>query len=153
MRLTCSGKCPFHAPYYFRLYVWFFLFWKIFLNYIKERTIPATIFRSSVAFYNATHRISVKFFTEIQSEITFFFISENQELLAVPNYGIIRLYHIIIGLVKRFLALSLFMALTFWTNYHNSAVSFDNFALIAHRFYRRSDFHFFFLLVIKTCFV
>ena len=48
-----------------------------------------------------------------------------------------------------FLALSLFMALALGTNYHYSAVSFDYFALIAHRFYRRSNFHFLFSLLIS----
>lgn len=33
------------------------------------------------------------------------------------------------------------MALVFGTNYHNFSVSFDDFALVAHRFDGRSDFH------------
>ena len=33
------------------------------------------------------------------------------------------------------LTLSLFVALVFRTNYHNFAVSFNNFALVTHRFY------------------
>jgi len=41
------------------------------------------------------------------------------------------------------LTLSLFVVGVFRANYHNSAVSFDNFAFVAHWFYRRSDFHFF----------
>lgn len=41
------------------------------------------------------------------------------------------------------------MALALGADDHNSTVSFDNFALIAHRFYRRSDFHFLFSLLIK----
>ena len=45
------------------------------------------------------------------------------------------------------LALSLFVALALGADHHNSAVSLDNFALFAHRFYGRSDFHSFFLLV------
>ena len=44
-------------------------------------------------------------------------------------------------------ALSLFVALALGADHHHSAVSLDNFALIAHRFYGRSDFHSFFLLV------
>ncbi len=73
-----------------------------------------------------------------------------------PKYGIILLYHTPSRSVKRFLenfygflALSLFMALTLGADYHNSAVSFDYFALVAHRFYRRSDFHCIFSLLIK----
>ena len=67
-----------------------------------------------------------------------------------PSYPTLRHTTIIAHLkgdVKHFLALSLLMALTFWANYHNSAISFDNFALIAHRFYRRSYFHCYFLLI------
>ena len=41
------------------------------------------------------------------------------------------------------------MALALGADNHYSAVSFDNFALIAHRFYRRSDFHCIFSLLIK----
>ena len=41
------------------------------------------------------------------------------------------------------------MALALGADYHYSAVSFDNFALVAHRFYRRSNFHFSFSLLIK----
>ena len=44
--------------------------------------------------------------------------------------------------VKRFLALSLLMALVFGTNYHHFAVSLDDLALIAHGFYGRTYFHF-----------
>lgn len=43
-------------------------------------------------------------------------------------------------------ALSLFVALALGADHHHSAVSLDNFALIAHRFYGRSYFHFSFLL-------
>lgn len=39
------------------------------------------------------------------------------------------------------LALTLFMALVFTTNNHYFSVSLDYFAFIAHRLYRRSDFH------------
>ena len=39
------------------------------------------------------------------------------------------------------LALSLLMALVFRTNHHNLSISLDDLALVAHRFYRRSDFH------------
>lgn len=39
------------------------------------------------------------------------------------------------------LALSLFMALVLGTDNHNLAVSFNYLAFIAHRLYRRSDFH------------
>ena len=39
------------------------------------------------------------------------------------------------------LALSLLMAPVLGTDDHNFAVSLNNFALIAHRLYRRSDFH------------
>lgn len=39
------------------------------------------------------------------------------------------------------LALALLMRLILGTNHHNFAVSFNNFAFIAHRLYRRSDFH------------
>ena len=49
-----------------------------------------------------------------------------------------------------FLALSLFVALALGADNHNSAVSLDNFALIAHRFYRRSNFHCNFSLLIKS---
>jgi len=42
------------------------------------------------------------------------------------------------------------MALALGTDNHYSAVSFDNFALIAHRFYRRSNFHDIFSLLIKS---
>lgn len=52
-------------------------------------------------------------------------------------------------LFYKFLALSLFVALTLGADNHNSAVSLDNFALIAHRFYRRSNFHCIFSLLIK----
>ena len=38
------------------------------------------------------------------------------------------------------------MALALGANHHHSAVSLDHFALIAHRFYGRSYFHFSFLL-------
>ena len=44
------------------------------------------------------------------------------------------------------LALSLLMALALGADNHYSTVSFNNFALIAHRFYRRSNFHCIFLL-------
>ena len=47
------------------------------------------------------------------------------------------------------LALSLLVALVLGTNNHYSTVSFNNFALIAHRFYRRSNFHCFFSLFNK----
>jgi len=39
------------------------------------------------------------------------------------------------------LTLSLLMAFIFRANNHNFSVSFDNLALIAHRFYRRTHFH------------
>ena len=39
------------------------------------------------------------------------------------------------------LTLTLFVALVFGTDNHNFAVSFNNFALVAHRFYRGSYFH------------
>ena len=39
------------------------------------------------------------------------------------------------------LSLTLFMALVFRADNHYFAVSFVNFAFIAHRLYRRSDFH------------
>ncbi len=39
------------------------------------------------------------------------------------------------------LALSLLVVFVLGTDNHDFAVSFNNFALIAHRFYRRSDFH------------
>ena len=45
------------------------------------------------------------------------------------------------GQVNQFLALSLFMALIFGADDHNFAVSLDDLALVAHRFYGRSDFH------------
>ena len=45
------------------------------------------------------------------------------------------------------LALSLLMALVLGTDDHHFAVSLDDLALIAHRFYGRSDFHEKFLLV------
>ncbi len=45
------------------------------------------------------------------------------------------------------------MALVFRTNNHYSAVSFDYFALVAHGFYRRSDFHFVFSLFYKNAFL
>ena len=45
-------------------------------------------------------------------------------------------------------ALSLFVALALGANHHHSAVSLDHFALIAHRFYRRSYFHFFISLIV-----
>ena len=74
-----------------------------------------------------------------------------------PNYGIILLYHTVTRAVKRFLenftgflALSLFMALALGADNHNSTVSFNYFALIAHMLYRRSDFHCIFSLLIKT---
>ena len=51
--------------------------------------------------------------------------------------------HIIIGL-----ALSLLMALVLGTDNHNLAVSFNYLAFVAHRLYRRSDFHFTFLRLI-----
>ena len=38
-------------------------------------------------------------------------------------------------------ALSLFVALVLGTDYHDPAVSLDDFAFIAHRLYRRSNFH------------
>ena len=41
-----------------------------------------------------------------------------------------------------FLALTLLVALILRANNHYFAVSFDNFAFIAHRLYRRSYFHF-----------
>lgn len=44
------------------------------------------------------------------------------------------------------LTLSLFVAFVFRTNNHYFSVSFDNFALVAHRFNRRSYFHFRYLL-------
>ena len=47
-----------------------------------------------------------------------------------------------------FLALSLLMALALGANHHYSAVSLDHFALIAHRFYGRSYFHFIFSLML-----
>ena len=47
------------------------------------------------------------------------------------------------------LTLSLLVALALGADNHYSTVSFDNFALIAHRFYRRSDFHCIFSLLIK----
>ena len=40
------------------------------------------------------------------------------------------------------LALALLVALVLGTDDHDLAVAFDNFALVAHRFDRRSDFHF-----------
>ena len=52
-----------------------------------------------------------------------------------------------------FLALSLLMALALGADDHNSAVSLDYFALVAHRFYRRSDFHCIFSLLIKLFYV
>lgn len=39
------------------------------------------------------------------------------------------------------LALTLLMALVLGANHHHFAVSFDDFALVAHGLYRRSDFH------------
>ena len=44
------------------------------------------------------------------------------------------------------------MALALGADHHHSAVSFNNFALVAHRFYRRSDFHFYFLLDLNAVF-
>ena len=41
------------------------------------------------------------------------------------------------------------MALALGADYHYSAVSFDNIALVAQRFYRRSNFHCNFLLDLK----
>ena len=43
--------------------------------------------------------------------------------------------------VREGLALSLLVVFVLGTDNHDFAVSFNNFALIAHRFYRRSDFH------------
>lgn len=48
-------------------------------------------------------------------------------------------------------ALSLFVALALGANHHHSAVSLDHFALIAHRFYGRSYFHFIFSLMLLLC--
>ena len=39
------------------------------------------------------------------------------------------------------LTLALLVALILRANYHYFAVSFDNLAFVAHRFYGRSDFH------------
>jgi len=46
-----------------------------------------------------------------------------------------------------FLALSLLMVGVFAADHHNFAVPFDDLALVAHRFDRRSDFHSCVLLV------
>ncbi len=78
-----------------------------------------------------------------------------------PNFAVYAQYFTIRALdiithstacVKRFLALSLLMALVFGTNYHNFSVSLNDFALIAHRLYRRSDFHNFLLFSSATGF-
>ena len=45
------------------------------------------------------------------------------------------------GVVPPRSALALFMALVLGTDNHNLAVPFDYLALIAHRLYRRSNFH------------
>ena len=55
-------------------------------------------------------------------------------------------------LVNDFSALSLLMALVFGTNYHYFSVSFDYFALVAHRFYGRTNFHCYFSLIMFECF-
>lgn len=44
------------------------------------------------------------------------------------------------------------MAGVLGANYHNLAVSFDDLALVAHRFYRGSDFHFYFSLMMELVF-
>ena len=54
--------------------------------------------------------------------------------------GYFRLYPV--GKARGLLTLSLFMALVLGADNHYFAVSFNNFALVAHRFYRRSNFHF-----------
>ena len=87
------------------------------------------------------------FLTEIQLNFSRF--SEKlpylNQLSKLRHFNIIShhflLCQAIFGNFLIFLALSLFMALALGANYHNSTVSFDNFALIAHRFYRRSYFH------------
>ena len=45
--------------------------------------------------------------------------------------------------------MSLFVALALRANHHNSTVSLNHFALIAHGFYRRSNFHTIFSLLIS----
>ena len=49
-------------------------------------------------------------------------------------------------------ALALFMALVLGTDNHNLAVPFDYLALIAHRLYRRSNFHINLLSLTKNLF-
>ena len=97
-----------------------------------------------------------QYFTEIQLDYYIRFLENAKQQRNVPQITafIILPYFVNVcqaffGVFIYFLALSLLMALALGADYHNSAVSLDNFALVAHRFYRRSDFHCIFSLLIK----
>jgi len=101
-------------------------------------------------------KLSSRIFARKFSIFLRYFFGKSSFLPDFPNYGIILLYHTVTRYVKHFLenftgflALSLFVALALGANYHYSTVSFDYFALIAHRLYRRSYFHYTFSLLIK----